>query len=114
MDRDYTKFEQLLKAKKITAYKLAKDTGLSNSLFSDWKRGKAKPKADKIQKIAEYFGVSTSYFYIDETAPKEAPPVDEAKEANSALVELARNCPEEKADLMLRLMQTVLQDEKKE
>ncbi|HCG67593.1 MAG TPA: repressor LexA [Clostridiales bacterium] len=54
---DYQAFERLLAANKTTVYRVAKETGISNSSFSDWKRGRSSPKADKLQKLADYFGV---------------------------------------------------------
>lgn len=58
----YEKFAELLLKKNVTAYRVAKDTGLSSTLFSEWKSGKSNPKADKLKKIADYFGVSIEYF----------------------------------------------------
>ena len=63
----YRKFVQLLQERKITAYKISKDTGISQSTLSDWKTGRAIPKMDKIVIIARYFGVPVDYF-IDEVA----------------------------------------------
>lgn len=54
----YVNFEQLLVEKGTTTYKVSKDTGISNSTFSDWKNGRSTPKLDKMQKIAAYFDVS--------------------------------------------------------
>lgn len=59
----YSKFKQILQDKHITAYKVAKDTGISNATLSDWKRGRAKPKADKMLKLAKYFDVPIEYFF---------------------------------------------------
>lgn len=58
----YEKFEKLLAERGLTAYRVAKDTGLSPTLFSDWKSGKSKPKVDKLKILADYFGVSIEYF----------------------------------------------------
>lgn len=58
----YEKFERLVKARGITAYRVAKDIGLATTVFSDWKSGKSKPKVDKLKKIADYFGVTIEYF----------------------------------------------------
>lgn len=58
----YEKFEQLLNERGITAYRVAKDTGLYPTLFSDWKSGKSCPKVDKIKILADYFSVSIEYF----------------------------------------------------
>ena len=58
----YQKFEQLVKARGITTYRVAKDIGLAQTVFSDWKSGKSNPKVDKLKKIADYFGVTIEYF----------------------------------------------------
>ena len=46
----YKKFDQLVKARGITAYRVAKDLELAPTVFSDWKSGKSKPKVDKLKK----------------------------------------------------------------
>lgn len=58
----YEKYEALIKEKGITSYRVAKDTGLSPVVFTDWKNGKSKPKVDKLKILADYFGVSIEYF----------------------------------------------------
>lgn len=58
----YEKFEKLLIERNLTAYRVAKDTGLAPTVFSDWKTGKSKPKVDKLKILADYFGVSIEYF----------------------------------------------------
>lgn len=68
----YDKIESLLRQNNITAYKLAKDTGFSTGLLSQWKTRKQKPSIDKIKKIAEYFSVPIDFFLSCEeqkTAP---------------------------------------------
>jgi transcriptional regulator with XRE-family HTH domain len=58
----YEKFEELLSKHNITTYKVSKETGISQTTFTDWKNGKYTPKIDKLQKIAEFFSVNVSYF----------------------------------------------------
>lgn len=58
----YEKFLQLLLKNNKTAYQVSKDTKIPNSTFSDWKTGRSNPKLDKLQKIADYFGVPVTYF----------------------------------------------------
>lgn len=58
----YERFEQLIKEKGVTAYRVAKETGIAPTVFSDWKNGKSNPKVDKLKKLSEYFGVSIDYF----------------------------------------------------
>jgi transcriptional regulator with XRE-family HTH domain len=57
----YEIFERLMKAKGFTAYKVSIETGVAQSTLSDWKNGKSKPKQDKLQRIADLFGVSLEY-----------------------------------------------------
>ena len=58
----YETFEKLLAEHDLTAYRVAKDTGISQVVFSEWKRGKSKPKVDKLKVLADYFGVSVEVF----------------------------------------------------
>ena len=55
-------FENLLKTSGKTTYRVAKETGIPFSTFSDWKKGKYQPKIDKLMKLADYFGVSVEIF----------------------------------------------------
>ncbi|WP_373263212.1 helix-turn-helix domain-containing protein [Hungatella hathewayi] len=45
---------------------VVRETGITKSTFSDWKNGRSKPKNDKLQKIADYFGVSVDYLMTGE------------------------------------------------
>lgn len=69
----YEIFEKLLKQHNVTAYRVAKDTGVTTATLTSWKQGKYTPKPEKMQKIADYFGVSLSYLMTGkEDAKKEA------------------------------------------
>lgn len=59
----YEKLIPLLKKHGITLHALAVKLNITYSCLSDWKNGKSKPKADKLKKIADYFGVPLDYFY---------------------------------------------------
>lgn len=61
----YGKFEELLTKNHVTAYQVAKDTGLYASTFSDWKSGRSNPGVEKLAKLAKYFGVPIEYFLED-------------------------------------------------
>lgn len=54
----YDTFEKLCAAKGVTPYRVAKETGVSTSTLSSWKTGRYTPKQEKLQKIAEYFGIT--------------------------------------------------------
>lgn len=53
----YQAFERLLKEYQVTVYRVAKDTEIPASTFTDWKKGRSVPKLDKLKKIADYFHV---------------------------------------------------------
>ena len=57
----YEYFQHLLDKYGVTAYKVAKETGVTTATLTNWKKGKYNPKPDKLQKIADYFGVPLSY-----------------------------------------------------
>lgn len=57
----YERFETILAQKGIKASHVAKATGIPPSTFTDWKKGRSKPKADKIKKIADYLNVSKDW-----------------------------------------------------
>lgn len=57
----YSIFEKLCSERGITAYRVCKETGITTSTLSNWKAGRYTPKADKLKKIADFFGVSVEY-----------------------------------------------------
>lgn len=65
---------KLLKDRGITQSQLSRATGISTGNIGDWKSGKSKPSADKLQILAEYFGVSTDYLLGTKPEKRERPP----------------------------------------
>ena len=53
----YSKFLSIIKNKGISAYKVSKETGVSQATLTSWKNGSYVPKYDKLKKIADYLGV---------------------------------------------------------
>lgn len=62
----YRKFQTLLEQSGETAYRVAKETGISTSTLTNWKYGKYVPKVDKLNRLANHFGVSIEYFFKEE------------------------------------------------
>ena len=58
----YTKYVELRDSANVKDFEVAKATGIPASTFSDWKKGKSKPKLEKLVKIARFFGVSVEVF----------------------------------------------------
>ena len=59
----YEKYAKLRDSKRITDYRVASDTGITKSTFTDWKNGRSKPKIKKMKILADYFGVPIEYFF---------------------------------------------------
>lgn len=58
----FAKLAKLVQNNGLTFYQLGKKLGIPSSFFSEWKRGKMMPKIDKLKILADYFGVSITYF----------------------------------------------------
>lgn len=54
-------FVQLLQENNVTAYKLSRETGITEGLISNWKSGRQLPKYDSIKILCNYFNVSADY-----------------------------------------------------
>lgn len=76
----YEIFSSLLQKNGITPYKVSKETGVSQSTLSDWKRGLSTPKLDKLQKIANYFGVTVNYLMTGEDSVESSKPILTSKD----------------------------------
>lgn len=102
----YDIFEKLCGEKGITPYRVCKETGLTTSTISNWKAGRYTPKADKLQKIADFFGVSVEYlmtgeekkehpgYYLNEETAQAAQEIFENKELR-ALFDVTRDADPE-------------------
>lgn len=58
----YKKFTDLLEKSNKTAYRVSIDTGISQTVFSNWKAGRHCPGLTSLQKLATYFHVPIEYF----------------------------------------------------
>lgn len=58
----YTNYAEMRDRKGLRDADVAKATGISQTVFTDWKNGKSSPKIDKIIKIADFFQVSLDEF----------------------------------------------------
>lgn len=62
MNGTYDVFEKLVKEKGCSVSDVARATGITRSLFSDWKSGRTNPKLDKLVKLSAFFNVPLSVF----------------------------------------------------
>ncbi len=67
----YEVFEQLLQKYSISAYKVAKEAGVTQTALSNWKSGRSTPTAKTLQKIADYFGVTIDYLMTGDNSSEQ-------------------------------------------
>lgn len=81
--------------------------GYSYFTFSDWVNGKKMPRMDKVEQLANYFGILKSDLLEDkkETAPENGSGMSEAKKE---LFDLVANCSEEEAERYLLSWKLIL------
>ena len=89
----YEKFSELLQNSGLSAAAVSRGTGISQTVFSEWKKGKSQPKVDKLQKIADFFGVPLSYFTGEQNAENDPVYLDEE---TRELLDTLRKRPEMK------------------
>lgn len=117
----YDVFERLCSKKGVTPYRVCKETGLTTSTISNWKAGRYTPKQDKMQKIAEYFGVSVDYlmtgeeteegYYLNSETAKLAQEMFEDEDMRS-LFDMKRNMPPERFKAHMEFMKNLYNQEK--
>ena len=74
MTRFFEQYKKICEARGISLNGAAKEIGLPSSSVTHWKDG-AVPRMKTIQKIADYFGVTTDYL-MGYTDIKEKPPAE--------------------------------------
>jgi transcriptional regulator with XRE-family HTH domain len=86
----YERIESLRKSKGLSQGKLEKQLGFSNGSISKWKN--STPKVERLQKLADFFGVSVEYLMTGkEDKQKEKDNTDDLKQKYEELEELLRS-----------------------
>lgn len=61
----WDKIARLLEERSVNITQLAEGIGVDRSAIYSWKRGRTTPKMEYLQRLADYFTVSISYFTDD-------------------------------------------------
>lgn len=101
----------LCKEKKHPISRLEKDLGFANGYIGQLRKGTF--PADRLQAIADYFGVTTDFLLGTETK-KEPLAVNGEKlsDAEVDLIELFRQVPEDQQQLVLQMIRVALGNRK--
>ena len=102
-------------AKNLTKYlarsgrsqrEMAEIVGVSSSTFNDWVNGRKYPRIDKIEFMANYFGILKSDLIEDkkESSPNEL----QLTEGEKTMLELFRLVPKDQQQLVLQMIRAAL------
>lgn len=105
----YERLCSLCEDKGIKGGRMCTELGISKSLMTDLKSGRKKGvNAETAQKIASYFDVSVGYL-LGEEDEKKPTDDDRLSENMKQLIDFVKNVPEEKAELVLKVMRTIVE-----
>ena len=84
--------------------------GFSYYTFTDWIKGKKYPRMDKVEMLADYFGIQKSDLIEDRPVEeKEKPVIDDGlTESQRKLIDFAKGLSEDQADKVLQLMKSIV------
>ena len=109
-------FVQLLEKTGATAYKLSKDTGISQGMISNWRSGNRMPSAENLIALADYFGVSVDYLLgRDANERTKSPGMEDSMprdEQERELIRLARQADSTQKAIALQVLKLAVEHEK--
>lgn len=95
-----------------TQKELAEMVGVATSTFNDWMKGKKYPRIDKIEILANFFGILKSDL-IEDADQKNSPNEPTLTEGEKMVLELFRKIPEDRQAEALDLLRVALRMQKK-
>ena len=108
----YENIVALCEERGIKGGKMCTDTGISKGLLTDLKMGRRTGvTAVTAQKIASYFGVSVGYLLGEENEKGQPTENDGLSEKRKALMQFVMEVPEDKAEMILQVMKTILEND---
>lgn len=92
----------------VSRRELCATLGFSYYTVSDWVNGKKYPRMDKVETLANYFGIQKSDL-IEEKQEEEKPVNDDGLTENQrVLIDFAKTLSDEQAGKVLQLMKSIL------
>lgn len=91
-----------------TRREVSEALGVSYYTFTDWINGKKYPRMDKVEKLAQYFGVLKSDL-IEDKKEKPTAQDDGLTDNQRILIEFAKSLSEDQAALALRLLKSLVE-----
>lgn len=97
------RLKKIRKAKKISVYKLAQESGISQGHISDLENGRNQPTIDTLKRILLPLGVTLSDFFLEDGE------VSVLNDREKELVTNFRTLPDDKAELCFMLIKSLNQ-----
>ena len=108
----YERLFELCEKRGIKGAQMCRDLGISKSLMTDLKSGRKKGvNAETAQKLASYFNVSVGYLLGEEDKKEKPTEFDRLSEKQKLLIDFAKSVPEDKAEMILRVMKSIVEDD---
>lgn len=106
--------KRLMDEKNVTPKEMSKTLNFPYTTVLSWLKAENYPRIDKIESMAEYFGVLKSELIEEKLLEEKEKAVndDGLSEKHRALIDFAKSVPEDKAEMILRVMKSILADEK--
>ena len=80
-----------MEVKQISAYKMSKETGISDRLIGYWRKGDMLPNAENLMIIADYFNTSIDYLLDREKKDTTIHTGDNTGNNNNSSINIASN-----------------------
>ena len=87
---------------------VAEVIGVAPSTFNEWMKAKKYPRIDKIEMLANYFGILKSDLIEDATEDGYSPSEPTLTEGEKMLLDLFNRVPEDKQQLVLQMIRAAL------
>ena len=87
---------------------IAEVIGVAPSTFNEWVKAKKYPRIDKIEMLANYFGILKSDLIEEHNEENKAPSKPELTEGEEKILELFRRIPVERQGYALEVLETLL------
>lgn len=86
-----------------TQKEIAEEVGVGQSTFTDWVKGRIYPRMDKVEKLANYFGIQKSDLVEDVNFGK-----SEISDKEQEILDLFHKVPDEKKEFLLKMIQAAI------
>ena len=91
-----------------TQKELSEMVGVATSTFNDWMKGKKYPRIDKIELLANYFGILKSDLIEDKDNRENPSGKVQLTEGEKQMLELFKLIPEDQQPLVLEMIRAAL------